>query len=76
MKRSFVKRMSNLEERPITTQVDVDGRPGSAGVGYELAPVERDAVHGGALNIEVPAYIPLSQSHPKTEVVLPRVPYK
>ena len=43
---------------------------------YELSPVELDAVHGGALKIEMPAYVPLSQSHPKTEVVLPRVPYK
>ena len=45
-------------------------------VGYELAPAELDAVHGGELKIEVPAYVPLSQSHPKTEVVLPRTPYK
>jgi hypothetical protein len=64
MKRSLVKRMSNTEETPVTT------------VGFELSPVELDAVHGGTLNIEVPAYIPLSQSQPKTEVVIPRTPYK
>jgi len=45
-------------------------------VGSELSAVELDAVHGGELKIEVPAYVPMSQSHPKTEVVLPRVPYK
>jgi hypothetical protein len=64
MKRSLVKRMSNLEETPITTAA------------HELTPADLDAVHGGALNIEVPAYVPLSQSHPKTEVVIPRTPYK
>lgn len=66
----------SLEEMPVTTQLNHDARPRSAAIGYELSPAELDAVHGGALNIEVPAYIPLSQSHPKTEVVLPRVPYK
>ena len=76
MKRSLANGMSNFEEIPITTQLNHDVRPRSAAVGYELSPVELDAVHGGALNIEVPAYIPLSQSHPKTEVVLPRTPYK
>jgi hypothetical protein len=45
-------------------------------VGYELSPLEVGAVHGGELKIEMPAYVPLSQSHPKTEVTLPRVPYK
>jgi hypothetical protein len=64
MKRSLAKGMSN------------DVRPRSAAAGYELSPVELDAVHGGALNVEVPAYVPMSQSHPKTEVVLPRIPYK
>ena len=67
MKRALAKGMSNFEEIPITTQRNHDVRPRSAAVGYELSPVELDAVHGGALNIEVPPYIPLSQSHPKTE---------
>ena len=41
-----------------------------------LSNQELFAVHGGELKIEMPAYIPLSQSNPKTETVLPRVPYK
>ena len=65
MKRSIAKGMSNADQRAR-----------SAAVGCELAPAELDAVHGGELNIQVPAYIPLSQSNPKVEVVLPRVPYK
>jgi hypothetical protein len=44
--------------------------------GYELSPVEAGAVHGGELKLEMPAYVPISQSHPKTEVTLPRVRYK
>ena len=44
--------------------------------GYELSAAEAAAVHGGELKLEMPAYVPLSQSHPKTEVTLPRVPYK
>jgi len=63
-------------KRFITTQLNVDVSPPSAAAGHELTPAELDAVHGGELKIEVPAYVPLSQSHPKTEVVLPRVPYK
>jgi hypothetical protein len=59
-----------------TTQPHLDMPSRSANVAQELSPGEIDAVHGGALNIEMPAYIPLSQSHPKTETVLPRVPYK
>ena len=47
-----------------------------AAAGHELSTEELAAVHGGELKIEVPAYVPLSQSHPKTEVVLPRVSYK
>ncbi len=62
MKRSLAKAMSRVEETPA--------------VGSELSAVELNAVHGGELKIEVPAYVPMSQSHPKTEVVLPRVPYK
>lgn len=73
MKRSRAKGMSNFEERPLTIQRNHDVRPRSAAVGYELSPVELDAIHGGALHIEVPPYIPLSQSHPKTERTLPRV---
>ena len=45
-------------------------------VGQELSSEELTAVHGGELKIEVPAYVPLSQSNPKTEPVVPRVPYK
>lgn len=45
-------------------------------VGYELSAAEVLEVHGGTLKIEMPAYVPLSQSHPKTEVTLPRVPHK
>jgi hypothetical protein len=76
MKRSLANGISSFEETSITTQVNHDVRPRSAAAGYELSPAELDAVHGGALNIEVPAYVPLSQSHPKTEVTLPRTPYK
>jgi hypothetical protein len=57
------------------TATDVGVAPQLA-AGCELAPEELAAVHGGELKLEVPAYIPLSVSHPKTEVVLPRVPYK
>jgi hypothetical protein len=70
------RHMSDFEGIPITAQLQVDVRTRSAAVGYELSPIELDAVHGGELNIEVPAYVPLSQSNPKTEVVLTRVPYK
>lgn len=42
----------------------------------ELPPGELETVHGGALNITMPEYIPMSVSHPKVEVTLPRVPYK
>jgi hypothetical protein len=59
-----------------TTQPHIDMPSRSADVAHELSPGEVDAVYGGELNIEMPAYIPLSQSHPKTETVLPRVPYK
>jgi hypothetical protein len=45
-------------------------------VGQELSSEELAAVHGGELKIEVPAYVPLSTSNPKTEPVVPRVPYK
>ena len=45
-------------------------------VGQELSSEELTAVHGGELKIKVPAYVPLSQSNPKTEPVVPRVPYK
>ena len=64
------------EETISTIQPHIDVRSGSADVAHELSPAEVEAVYGGALNIEMPAYIPLSQSHPKTETVLPRVPYK
>ena len=53
-----------------------DVRLHSSVAGYELSAVEVDAVHGGALNVEISAYIPMSTSHPKTETTLPRVPYK
>ncbi len=76
MKRTLARGMSNVEATPITIQLNHDVRPRSAAAGRELSPAELDAVHGGELKIEVPAYVPLSQSHPKTEVVLPRVPYK
>lgn len=68
-----MKRRLN-EEIVNTTQPRID-MP-AAEVAHELSPGEVDAVYGGELNIEMPAYIPLSQSHPKTETVLPRVPYK
>ena len=68
MKRSFVKGMSMFAQIPVASEL--------ASAGCELTDVELEAVHGGELKIEVPAYIPMSQSHPKTEVVLPRVPYK
>ena len=67
MKRSRANGMSNFEEIPLTTQLNHDVRPRLAAGGYELSPEELDEVHGGALRIEVPPYIPLSQSHPKTE---------
>jgi hypothetical protein len=51
MKRSLAKGMSNFEAIPITTQLNHDVRPRSAAVGYELSPVELDAVHGGAANL-------------------------
>jgi len=64
------------EETINTIQPHIDMGSRSTEVTHELSPGEVDAVYGGALNIEMPAYIPLSQSHPKTETVLPRVPYK
>lgn len=74
MKASLVKAMSKFTERSGAKQLNAG--PRAAGRGCELTRAELDAVHGGELKIEMPAYIPLSQSHPKTEVVLPRVPYK
>ena len=76
MKRLLPKSAANSAETSITAQLDQDGRSSSATVGSELSSVELDAVHGGELKIEVPAYVPMSQSHPKVEVTLPRVPYK
>jgi hypothetical protein len=73
MKRSLAKRRSSSAATSTTVRLNQHVRPP---VGFELSPVEVSAVHGGALNIEMPAYVPLSQSHPKTEVTLPRVPYK
>ena len=73
MKRSRAKGLSNSDERPLTTPRNHDVRPRPAAGGYALSPGELDAIHGGALHIEVPPYIPLSQSHPKTERTLPRV---
>jgi hypothetical protein len=70
MKRQFAEETIN------TTHPRIDMPSRSADVAHELSPGELDAVYGGELNIEMPAYIPLSQSHPKTETVLPRVPYK
>jgi hypothetical protein len=70
MKRRFAEETIN------TTQPRVDLPSRSAEVTHDLSRAELDAVYGGELNIEMPAYIPLSQSHPKTETVLPRVPYK
>jgi len=58
------------------TKTDVEAQSRGATVGCELSAEELDAVYGGELKIEVPAYVPLSQSHPKTERVFPRVPYK
>jgi hypothetical protein len=66
MKHSFTKAMPG-------SQLNVQARPAA---GSELTPAELDAVHGGELKIEMPAYVPLSQIYPKTEVTLPRVPYK
>jgi hypothetical protein len=66
MTHSFTKAMAG-------SQLNVQVRPAA---GSELTPAELDAVHGGELKIEVPAYVPLSQIYPKTEVTLPRVPYK
>jgi hypothetical protein len=57
-----------------SSHVNVQARRAAAGA--ELTPAELDAVHGGELKIEMPAYVPLSQIYPKTEVTLPRVPYK
>ena len=73
MKRSRAKGMSNFEAIPLTTQRNHDVRPRSAAGGYELSPVELDAIHGGTLKIEVPPYTPLP---PKTEPTLPRIPYR
>jgi hypothetical protein len=70
MKRSLAKSQSSSAAATATAP---QLRPAA---GYELSPVEVEAVHGGTLKIEMPAYVPLSQSHPKTEVTLPRVPYK
>ena len=63
-------------KRSLPFKSNGDVRLKSAAAGSELSAVELDAVHGGALNIEVPAYVPMSTSHPKTETTLPRVPYK
>ena len=73
MRRLLAKVLSHFEERPLTPQRNHDVRSRSAAGGYELSPVELDAVHGGELKIEAPRYIPLSESHPKTERTLPRV---
>ncbi len=73
MRRFLAKVLSHFEARPLTPQGNHDVRSRSAAGGYALSPVELDAVHGGELNIEVPRYIPLSESHPKTERPLPRV---
>ena len=73
MRRFLAKVLSHFEERPLTPQGNHDVRSRSAAGGYALSPVELDAVHGGELNIEAPRYIPLSESHPKTERTLPRV---
>jgi hypothetical protein len=45
MKRLLAKAMTSFEA--ITTQLIDDVRPRSAAEGYELSPVEVDAVHGG-----------------------------
>ena len=66
--------MKDLFTAMPSSQVDVQGRKAAAGA--ELTPAELDAGHGGELKIEMPAYVPLSQIYPKTEVTLPRVPYK
>ena len=73
MKRARAKGRSNFGARPLTTPRNHDIQPRLAAGGSALSPGELDAIHGGALNIEVPPYIPLSQSHPKTERTLPRV---
>ena len=38
----------------VRSLAEVDALVGSTPVGHELAPAELDAVHDGALNIEVP----------------------
>ena len=73
MRRLLAKVLSHFEERPLTPQRNHDVRSRSAAGGYALSPGELDAVHGGELKIEAPRYIPLSESHPKTERTLPRV---
>lgn len=67
MKRSFITNPSiRNEAAPMR----------SAAVGQDLTAAELREVHGGELKIEMPAYVPMSQSHPKVETTLPRVPYK
>jgi len=69
MKRLRARNSSSSAATSTTAQLQPDA-------GYELSPVEAGAVHGGELKLEMPAYVPISQSHPKTEVTLPRVRYK
>ncbi|AMK74995.1 MULTISPECIES: hypothetical protein [Methylomonas] len=48
--------------------------------GYEISAAEINQVSGGEIKItpapKIPEYIPLSQSNPKVERDLPRVPYR
>jgi hypothetical protein len=62
-------------KRPIHSPGAVASSDASLAKIQELTADQLVEVHGGELKIEMPQYIPLSQSHPKTETTLPRVPY-
>ena len=53
---------SFIEAMP-SSQLSVQARPGAAGL--ELTPAELDAVHGGELKIEMPAYVPFRKFIPR-----------